>query len=179
MPQHMRRDPLRPAWQVHARRSGQRRAQGLVADPGRAPVKVAALGAEQRRTRPGVIIVEAAPHILDAPPQRHPGAVDQRHHPLAGPGPAGALALADVHLPNRPRSHFTSARSRWLASLTPQPGLGHQPGRRIAAGRRGELPARRQLRPPPRELPPGYPNPWCDPAARTAYPAGYSLVTGT
>ena len=94
MPQHVRGDPLRPVRQVRRRRGGQGGPQRLVADPRRAPVGVAALGAEQRGTGPGVIIIEAGPDVLDEPAQGRPGAVDQRHHPLPRPGPAGALAHA-------------------------------------------------------------------------------------
>ena len=112
MPQHMRGDPARPVRQVNRCRRGQRRAQRLVAHPGGAAVGVAALGTEQRGAGPGVIIIEAAPHVLDEPPQGRPGAVDQRHHPLAWTGPAGALALADVQLPEPAAAAMRTRHSR-------------------------------------------------------------------
>jgi hypothetical protein len=98
-----------------------------------------------------MIIIEAAPHILDEPPQGHPGPVDQRHHPLTGPGPAGTFPLADMQLPEPAQIPLDVSEIKMAGLVHPQPGLSHQPGRRITAGRRGELPAGRQLRPPPRE----------------------------
>ena len=151
MPQHVRRDPLRPVRQVRGRRGRQIGPQRLVAGPGRAPVGVAPLGAEQRGTRPGVIIIEAGPRVLDEPAQGRPGAVDQRHHPLPRPGPAGALADADVQLAEPAQVPFHVSQIQVADFVDAQPDIGHQPGRRIAAGGRRELPAGRQLRPPPGE----------------------------
>ena len=61
MPQHMRRDPLGPVRQVRRRGGGQVGPQRLVAGPGRGPVGVAALGAEQRGTGPywGSVVIRS------------------------------------------------------------------------------------------------------------------------
>ena len=151
MPQHMRRDSLRPVRQVRRRRGGQRGPQRLVAGPRRGPVGVVALGAEQRRTRSGVIIIEKGPDVPDEPAQGRPGAVDQRHHPLPRPGPAGALADADVQLAEPAQVPLHVGEIEVADLVHAQPDIGHQPGRRVTAGGRGELPAGRQFRPPPGE----------------------------
>src|SRR5262249_44345734 len=62
------------------------------------PVQALALGGEQRRSGPGVVGTEQAPHVLDEPPQATVRAVDQRHQPRLGPAPPRALAVADVQL---------------------------------------------------------------------------------
>jgi len=106
---------------------GQRRAQRLVAHPAALPSALAALGAKQRRAGPGVVIVEAAPYVLDEPPQGRAGPVDQRHHPLAGPGPAGALALADVQLPEPAQVPLDVGQVEMAGLIHAQPDVGHQP----------------------------------------------------
>ena len=145
-----RRLPLR---QVSGRRRGQPGPQRLRPGPGRGPVRVMPLARQQRGAVPGKVIAEQAAHVLDEPAQRPPRAVDQRHHPLPRPRPAGALAVTDVQLPEPAQlpPHVRQVQAPGL--VHPQPHLGHQPGRRVVPGRRGELPARRQLLPPPGEQP--------------------------
>ena len=153
MPQHVRGEPAVPAWQVPARRLGQRRAQRIRPQPAGTCIGLNALGREQGSARPGVVVAELAPHVLDEPAQRPARSVDQRDHPLARPGPARALAIAHVHLPERPQLplHIRQVQAAHLVGA--QPDLGHEPGRRVVPGRRRELAARRQLTGPSGEQP--------------------------
>lgn len=85
---------LNPAFRcVSSRPAGRRRRAR-----GGGTVSVLPLAREQWGTRASVIVVELAPHVLDEPPQRAVGTVDQRHHPLARARAAGTLAVADVEL---------------------------------------------------------------------------------
>ena len=80
------------------------------------------------------------------------GAVDQRHHPLARPGTAGALAdSARAASRTRPSSHLHVGQVELAGLVDPQPDLGHQPGRRVVPRGRRELAAGRQLPAPPGE----------------------------
>ena len=168
MPQHVRRDPLRPVRQVLRRRGGQAGPQRLVAGPRRAAVGVAPLGAEQRRTRPGVIIVEAGPDVLDEPPQGRPGAVDQRHHPLPRPGPAGALADADVQLAEPAQVPLHVGEIEVADLVHAQPDIGHQPGPPHSCGRPGRTSGRSPAPPATRRTA----RPPAPPTAGSAAPPG-------
>ena len=119
-----------------------------------------------------MIIIEAGPHVLDEPAKSRPGAVDQRHHPLPRPGPAGAFADADVQLAEPAQVPLHVGEIEVTDLVHAQPDLGHQPGRRIAAGSRRELPAGRQLRPPPTEQHAHLPRRRRDPQRRPARSPG-------
>ncbi|WP_328981031.1 MULTISPECIES: hypothetical protein [Streptomyces] len=97
------------------------------------------------------VVVELAPHVLDEPPQRPVGTVDQRHHPLARPRAAGALAVADVELAEAAQVPLDVAQVEAASLAHPQADLGHQLRGGIVPGGRGELPAGRQLAAPARE----------------------------
>ena len=97
-PQDMRRQLLFPPRQMQLGRVFEPTTQGIVTDPARGAVGVLELGGEQRGAGTGVIVIELAPDILDEPPQRAVGAIDQRHHALTWPGSTGALAVTDVEL---------------------------------------------------------------------------------
>jgi hypothetical protein len=84
MAKDMGSDHIGPVRQVRSGGLGQRRPQGLVTDPGGGPVGVLALGRQQRNPRPGVVVAELAPHVLDEPAQRLTCVVDQRDHAFAG-----------------------------------------------------------------------------------------------
>src|ERR1035441_1494510 len=96
-----------------------------------------------------MIVIEAAPHIPGEPLQRLPGTVDQRHHALARPGTAGALALADVQLPEPPRVPPDVIQVEVAGLADAQADLAHQPERRVVTGGAGALPAAPPPPPPP------------------------------
>ena len=78
VPQHVRRDPVRPVGQMPGGGVDQRGPQRLVADPGRSAVGVAALRGEQGNAGASVVVVEVAPHVFDEPAQRLAGVVDDQ-----------------------------------------------------------------------------------------------------
>jgi hypothetical protein len=143
--QDMRSHPVGPVRQMHRRRRGQRGPQCLVAHPGCCPVSVAAFGRKQRGTGPGVVLIEAAPHILHKPPQGGPCVVDQRHHPFTETASTGALAFSDMKLPEPAQVPLDIGQIEVARLVHAQPDLGHQSGRRVVAGGRSELATRRQL----------------------------------
>jgi hypothetical protein len=86
-------------------------------------VGVLALRGQQRRPGPGVITTEVRPHILDEPPQRRPGVVDQWHHALTRPGTPGALAMTDVQLAESAQLSLDVAQIELTRLVDPQPDL--------------------------------------------------------
>ena len=151
VPQDMR-GQICPAIPAGARRRGPASPARRVSLPARAalPSAFRSLG-QTAGHRTGVIIIEQDHTSWMNHRKVRPAAVDQRHHPLPRPGPAGALADADVELPEPAQVPLHVSQIQVADLVHPQPDIGHQPGRRIVAGGRGELPARRQLRPPPGE----------------------------
>ena len=136
---------------MRRRRRGQPGPQPVVAHRPPGPVAAGALGREQRSAVPGVIIAELAPHVLDIPAQRAARAVEQGHHPLPRPRAPRPLAQPDMQLAQRAQLPPHVIQGEVPGLIDPQPGIGHQPGRRVVAGRGRELPAGRQLLRPPGE----------------------------
>jgi hypothetical protein len=145
VPQDVRGQCLVPFRQVRRGGPGQPGPQRLGAGPG------VPLAGQQRGPVTGEVVAEQPPHVLDEPPQRPVRPVDQRHHPLSRPGPAGALAVTDVKLAEPAQVPADVVQVQHAGLVDPQPDLRHQPCRRVVPGGRRELPARRELFPPARE----------------------------
>src|SRR5206468_12510141 len=117
-----RDDPARPVGHVPLCGLGHPRAKGVITDSAGRAIGIAALRRQQGRAVAGVVGVELTPHVLDEPPERRPGVVEQRDHALSGTGPAGTpFPMRTWSLPNGPSSQRMSARSKLRASLTPRP----------------------------------------------------------
>src|SRR5207248_4956198 len=98
--------------------------QGIVADPGAAAIGVATLGREQRCARPGMVVVEVAPDVLDEPTQRPSRPVDQRHDPFPRSGTPFAFAVADVDLAEPAQIPFDVMQIQLTGLVHPEPDLG-------------------------------------------------------
>jgi hypothetical protein len=192
MAKDVRSDHVGPVGQVRPGGLGQRRAECLVADPGCGAIGVLAFGRQQRDTWPGVVVAELAPHVLDEPAQRLTCVVDQRDHPLTGPGPAGSLAVTDMELAEPAQVPLDVGQVELAGLIDPQPDLRQQTAGGVVAGGRGELPAGRQFFAPSGEQPAHLvgggrdPEPGLLPAARPVHlvdralddPAGHLVDLG-
>src|SRR5438046_1621995 len=96
MPQDVRSELAGPGRQVFNGGSSQRSAENISSRSSARAVLALALGREQRCARPGVIVVELAPDILDEPAKVLVRAVDQRHQAWLRATTARAFAVSDV-----------------------------------------------------------------------------------
>ncbi len=72
----------------------------------------------------GVVVAELALHVPGEPAQRLTCVIDQRDHPLTGPGPAGALAVTDMKLAEPAQLPFDIGQVELAGLIDPQPDLG-------------------------------------------------------
>ena len=121
MAQYVRGQCGLPLRQVSGGGRGQPGPQRLRPGTPRAAVGVMPLAGKQRRAVPGVVIAEQAAHVGDEPAQRPPASLISGTIRSRGPEPRAPLPCRMWSLPNRPSSHFTSARSRQRASFTRSP----------------------------------------------------------